>query len=182
MPIEEISDLPRSRRPPETARDFLQSYLIYAAAISDGRLEDAERWLERINDGPRHGTSIGAAQGSGSGFVAMVAEHLEGLGYAVERAPAQDAFGFDLAIRDPATGLFALGIECDAPRHHDLRQARDREIWRPAVLKRCVPHTHRIWSRLWLADTNSEKRRLQRALQQALPTEQLQAESLPAPL
>jgi hypothetical protein len=169
MPIDEISDLPRSRRPPETARDFLQSYLIYAAAISDGRLDDAERWLERINDRPRHGTSLGAAQGSGRGFVATVAEHLEGLGYAVERAPAQDAFGFDLAIRDPATGLFALGIECDAPRHKDLRQARDREIWRPAVLKRCVPHTHRIWSRLWLSDANSEKSRLQRALQQALP-------------
>jgi len=169
MPIEEISDLPRSRRPPETARDYLQSYLIYAAAISDGRLDAAERWLERMNAGPRNNSSLGAAQGYGRGFVATVAEHLEGLGYAVERAPAQDAFGFDLAIRDPATGLFVLGIECDAPRHHDLRQARDREIWRPSVLKRCVPHTHRIWSRLWLADANSEKSRLQQALEQALP-------------
>ena len=169
MPIEEISDLPKSRRPPETARDFLQSYLIYASAISDGRLDDGERWLERINARPRHDTSHGAAQGNNRAFVATVAEHLEGLGYAVERAPAQDAFGFDLAIRDPATGLFALGIECDAPRHHDLKQARDREIWRPAVLKRCMPYTHRIWSRLWLCDASSEKSHLQRALQQALP-------------
>ena len=169
MPIEEISDLTRSHRPPETARDFLQSYLIYAAAISAGRLEEGERWLARINNGPRHGTSLGAGQGSGRSFVQTVAKHLEGLGYAVELVPTQDAFGFDLAIRDPATGLFALGIECDAPRHKDLRQARDREIWRPAVLKRCVPHTHRIWSRLWLSDANSEKGHLQRALQQALP-------------
>jgi hypothetical protein len=134
-------------------------------------LDDAERWLERMNAGPRNNSSLGAAQGYGRGFVATVAEHLEGLGYAVERAPAQDAFGFDLAIRDPATGLFALGIECDAPRHKDLMQARDREIWRPTVLKRCVPHTHRIWSRHWLSDTNSEKSRLQQALQQALPSE-----------
>lgn len=180
MPIEEISDLPRSRRPPETARDFLQSYLIYAAAISDGRLEDAERWLERINNGPRNDISLRVTQGSGRGFVSMVAKYLEGLGYAVELVPAQDAFGFDLAIRDPATGLFALGIECDAPRHHDLKQARDREIWRPSVLKRCVPYTHRIWSRLWLSDTNSEKSRLQRALQQALPPEPLPSEAQPA--
>ncbi len=60
-------------------------------------------------------------------------------------------------------------------------QARDREIWRPTVLKRCVPHTHRIWSRLWLSDTNSEKSRLQLALQQALPPEPLPSEVQAAP-
>src|SRR5438105_4810130 len=53
-----------------------------------------------------------------------------------------DAFGLDFAIRDERTGLFGIGIECDAPRHELLRCARAREIWRPAVLARAIPVVH----------------------------------------
>ena len=49
------------------------------------------------------------------------------------------------------------------------------------VDERCVPHTHRIWSRLWLGDANSEKGRLQRALQQALPLDAIPPDGQPAP-
>jgi hypothetical protein len=66
--------------------------------------------------------------------------------------------------------LFALGIECDPPRHPDLAHARDREIWRPRVLQSSLPNVHRVWSRLWLSEPTREQRRLSDAVRRALPS------------
>ena len=169
MPIEEISDAHRQRKTPQQPRDFLQSYLLYAQAISEGHIDEAELLLTRLQ---RSKTSQSAAIGSRSKrfFVQCVAEYLHKKGLAVDFPSAVDAFTFDLAIRNPETGLFALGIECDPPRHPDLVHARDREIWRPQVLKNSLPHIHRVWSRLWLAEPSREQRRLSDAVRRALPS------------
>jgi hypothetical protein len=79
-----------------------------------------------------------------------------------------DAFGLDLALEHPETGLFAMGIECDAPQHPFLTKARYREIWRPALLKRAVPHLHRVTSRGWYQQSTQERQRLQKAIEAAL--------------
>ena len=136
---------------------------------SEGHIEEAELLLNRLQ---RSKTSQAAAIGSSSQrfFVQCVAEYLRKKGLAVDFPSAGDAFAFDLAIRNPETGLFALGIECDPPRHPDLVHARDREIWRPQVLKGSLPHIHRVWSRLWLAEPSREQRRLSDAVFRALPS------------
>jgi primosomal replication protein N'' len=169
MPLEEISDSHRQRKTPQRPRDFLQSYLLYAQAISEGHLDEAELLLNRL-----HRASISRATAASSRsqrfFVQSVADYLRKKGLSVEVPSAGDAFAFDLAIRNPDTGLFALGIECDPPRHPDLAHARDREIWRPQVLKSSLPQIHRVWSRLWLAEPSREQRRLSDAVRRALPT------------
>ena len=79
-----------------------------------------------------------------------------------------DTFSLDFAIEDPATGLYAIGIECDGPRHPLLRHARAREIWRRRVLARSIPHVHRVSSQGWLRDGDAERRALERAIAQAM--------------
>lgn len=169
MPIEEISDAHRQRKTPQRPLDFLQSYLLYAQAISEGHLDEAESLLNRLY---RSSSSRTAANNSRSQrfFVRCVAEYLRNKGLSVEVPAAGDAFAFDLAIRNPDTGLFALGIECDPPRHPDLLHARDREIWRRRVLTSSLPQIHRVWSRLWLAEPSREQRRLSDAVRRALPS------------
>ena len=97
MPIEEISDAHRQRKTPQQPRDFLQSYLLYAQAISEGHIEEAELLLNRLQ---RSKTSQAAAIGSSSQrfFVQCVAEYLRKKGLAVDFPSAGDAFAFDLEI------------------------------------------------------------------------------------
>ena len=68
------------------------------------------------------------------------------------------AFGLDFALEDRRTGLFRIGIECDAPRHIMLKSARAREVWRPKVLRHAVPHVHRVSSYGWMHARELEKR------------------------
>ncbi len=169
MPIEEISDAHRQRKTPQRPRDFLQSYLLYASAISEGHLDEAEALLNRLHR-PNSSRMTAGARHSQRYFVQCVAEYLRKKGIEVDVPAAGDAFAFDLALRNPATGLFALGIECDPPRHPDLAHARDREIWRPRVLESSLPNVHRVWSRLWLTELAREQRRLSDAVRRALPS------------
>ncbi|MCF3999032.1 hypothetical protein L2E47_55795, partial [Pseudomonas aeruginosa] len=64
--------------------------------------------------------------------------------------------------------LYAIGIECDAPCHPLLERARAREIWRPSVLRRAIPHLHRVSSQGWYHDGDNERTRLRAAIEKAL--------------
>ena len=88
----------------------------------------------------------------------------------LEPVPGQEdsAFIIDFAILDERTGMFGIGIECDAPRHAILARARAREIWRPAVLRRSLPRIHRVSSFGWYHERQAEKDRLKRAVEEAL--------------
>ena len=90
---------------------------------------------------------------------------------APKRADAGDAFGLDFAVEDPQTGLFGIGIECDAPRHELLGVARAREIWRPSVLGRAVPKLHRVPLYAWYHRGEEERARLRGAIHTALKWE-----------
>ncbi len=67
-----------------------------------------------------------------------------------------------------ARGLYGIGIECDAPRHRILASARAREIWRPSVLRRAIPHVYRVSSHGWYHAGDEERLRLKAAIESAL--------------
>jgi primosomal replication protein N'' len=167
MPIGAVSDLLSTHRPPSTPRDFLQGYLEYARTVSNAEFANTRALLQRMM--VRRDSR--AAQESGSaedGFSQSVADHVASLGWDVVKAPDRDAFGLDFAIEDPLTGLFAIGIECDAPRHELLASARAREVWRPSVLRRAVPKIHRVSSHAWYHTPQEERRRLSDAIASVL--------------
>lgn len=169
MPIPLISDFLGTRRAAASPRDYLQAYFEYARALSDGELANAHALLGRlVAEGSERGAYTDELR---DGFERAVAAEIETLGWRPVPVGDSGAFGLDFAIEHPRTGLFGIGIECDAPRHALLAGARAREMWRPAVLRRSIPVVHRVSSHGWFHDRAGESHRLGEAIRHALEEE-----------
>ena len=166
MPIADISDMLNTHRAPISPRDYLQGYLEYARALSAGEFGSSGKLLERLQT-DRNGQQREQGQRR-DGFVRLVGEFIHSLGWLAAPASEGDAFGLDFAIENASTGLYGIGIECDAPCHALLERARAREIWRPTVLHRAIPHIHRVSSQAWYHNGESERARLREAIEQAM--------------
>ncbi len=169
IPVGDVSDMLSSRRRPSIPRDYLQGYLEYARAMSAGEFETGRGLLGRLvterSGAQRH------EDDARDGFAVSVAEYLDELDVEASSVSDGSAFGLDFAVEDPITGLYALAVECDAPRHHILANARAREIWRPSVLSRSIPHIHRLSCHGWYHSRDEEKHRLRKAVEAALRRE-----------
>ncbi len=166
MPIALISDLLETRRQAVSPRDFLQAYFEYARCVSSGDLDSAGRLLSRLtNERPDH---VRAASELRDGLEDAVAEEIRALGWTPSPVSEDGAFGLDFAIEDPRTGLYGIGIECDAPRDPLLAKARAREIWRRSVLGRSIPVIHRVSSHRWYNEPEVERARLKEAVRGAM--------------
>jgi primosomal replication protein N'' len=170
MPIAEISDLLTTRHSPASPRDFLQGYMEYARAISSGELGLAKALLSRITVLRDTGSSTQVAR-TNDAFHHAVGDFLRSCKYEVKTAEEGDVFALDFAIEHPETGLFVLGIECDAPRHQLLGRARAREVWRTKVLNRSIPVIHRVSSQAWYQYPEQERQRLLDAISRAMNME-----------
>lgn len=169
IPVNDVSDMLSSRRKPNIPRDYLQGYLEYARTMSDGEFENGRTLLSRMTterSGSQHrdGDSL-------DGFASSVAAYLTELGVSSNQVNDGSAFGLDFAVEDPSTGLYGLGIECDAPRHRILDSARAREIWRPSVLRRSIPIIHRVSSHGWYHAREEERQRLRLAVEKTVRKE-----------
>jgi len=164
MPIDKISDMQTSGRLPNKPRDYIQAYLDYADKKSKGEIELAKVSAKQLTQFQPTGKEVNSSENL---FIKSVETYVKTLGCKVVHANDGDAFGLDLAIENPATGLFEIGIECDAPRHELLKTATAREIWRKQVLQRSVRHIHRIRCNRWYRENESEKAKLKSLIEQA---------------
>jgi primosomal replication protein N'' len=169
MPISEVSDLLTTRRGPKVPRDYLQGYLEYARIVSEGAGDTGRTLLDRMVTERRVERDLGYHEDDG--FTKSVENFMEAQGWTPARARDGGAFSLDFAITDPRTGLYAIGVECDAPRHRLLERARAREVWRPKVLSKAVPHIHRVSSYAWTHSGEAERQRLKEAVEHALRSE-----------
>ncbi len=169
MPIRDISDMLNTQRKPAIPRDYLQGYMEYARAMSNGELPAGRALLGRLSSERAHARLDDGKKADG--FVNDVLQYIRSLGFSPVSAQEGDAFGMDFAIADPETGLYAIGIECDAPRHVLLQRARAREIWRPSVLRRAIPRLHRVSSQAWYHNGGEERERLKAAIEASLSME-----------
>jgi very-short-patch-repair endonuclease len=123
-----------------------KSFLAFAKA---GRLE--------VGTGPRDADPE---------FEAQVHAALTRAGYTVETQVGSGGYRLDLAVVDPASpGKYLLGIECDGPRYHGARWARDRDRLREAVLRGLGWRLHRIWSADWQRNRDEALRRCVAAIE-----------------
>jgi len=166
LPIGEISDLLNTHRPAASARDYLQAYFEYARATSAGELDSGRALLTRLT--PEEARLRQQRRGEIDGFMRDIILFVRKLGYRAVARHDPGVFGIDLVVEDPRTGLYGIGIECDAPRHNLLADARAREVWRPGSLKRTIARVHRVSSRGWYVDREPEKKKLQDAIEAAL--------------
>jgi hypothetical protein len=104
----------------------------------------------------------------GDGFKRSVEHFIREIGYDPVSGCQDDAFNVDLAIVNPNTGLYGIGIECDAPQHQILARAKARELWRPRILSGTVRSLHRISCSEWYARRTYEQERLRAAIASAL--------------
>ena len=166
MPIADISDMLNTNRAPSSPRDYLQGYLEYARALSSGEFASSTSLLNRLQTDRSDTRRQQHLQRDG--FITTVGQYIHSLGWKATAASEGDAFGLDFAIENPATGLYAIGIECDSPCHAMLNRARAREIWRPSVLHRAIPYLHRVSSHGWYRDADNERALLRAAIEKAL--------------
>ena len=165
MPVDAISDLFYTQRKPETPRDYLQGYLKFAEFLHQGDFIQASDLLRKVQTIP---SEIDKKLDKKDGFKRIVENHISDLGYSVEYQNDGSAFAIDFAIRHPKTGLYGIGIECDAPQHQLLNHARDREIWRNEMLTKSLYKVHRVSSYGWYHARHDEQDALREAIEQAL--------------
>ncbi len=167
MPIEEISDMLKTRRRPETPRDYLQAYLHYATLTSQGLLPESRSLVGRIAANTSH-----LAQNNGElldHFKQSVAQFVRDLGHEPIHTADDPILGVDFSLCDPISGEFGLAIECDPPQHRLIRRARAREIWRPSLLARVYPFIHQVSVYAWYHTPQEERQRLRQQIIKAFP-------------
>lgn len=166
IPCHEVSDMLTTHRRPSSPRDYLQGYLEFCRLLSSGDIDSAQQLLYQISHQAAQQKTITAHYTDG--FKESVGKFIRNLGLQVISVEDNTAFSLDWAIADPATGLFAIAIECDAPQHRILKDARAREVWRPQVLSLSIQHIYRVSSHGWYHHSTEEKLGLSNAIQHAL--------------
>ncbi|WP_432644596.1 DUF4011 domain-containing protein [Methanobrevibacter sp.] len=90
-------------------------------------------------------------------------------GYTVEKQVGCAGYKIDLAIVDKDdANRYVLGIECDGATYHSSPLARDRDRLRQEVLEGLGWKFHRIWSTDWYHVNKTAKRRLLKAIKDAM--------------
>ncbi|OZG70457.1 hypothetical protein BTA51_26170 [Hahella sp. CCB-MM4] len=168
MPLRDISDMLATGRSPTKPRDFIQAYLEYASKISSGDIKHAKRRIFRFAQSVTQ--RGGGYHEIGDTFIQSVEQFIRSLGFQPERGANEDAFNVDLAIINPKTGQYGLGIECDAPINSLLHNTRARDIWRQRVLEKSIPLMHRINCYDWYQDNAQEKQKLEDMIKKAVGT------------
>jgi superfamily I DNA and/or RNA helicase len=89
--------------------------------------------------------------------------------YRVERRVGCSDFRIDLAVKNDQRDEFLLGIECDGVTYHRYSTVRDRDRLRQLVLEKLGWRIHRIWSREWFRDRNTQIKQLIERLEHLRP-------------
>ena len=109
----------------------------------------------------------GRAAPSPDALAELLAAELRALGYSVTTHVGRATYRVPVAVVEPGTGRYVLGIETDGPQYGAARTARDRERLRGAVLDRLGWSVHRVWALAWVRDRQGERQRLLAALEAA---------------
>jgi len=145
-----------------TPAEYLQMYLAYAQAISQGDAAGVRQILQRLR--PR-AEAWSSEDPPLSPLEDDVRKALVDRGYQVHTQLGDAGFRLPLAVAhpDPARG-YLLGIDCDGPAFDADRPARIREVWRDEILRRRGWKLQRIWSTRWWYYREEELRRLDEIL------------------
>jgi primosomal replication protein N'' len=166
MPISDIAGILADGGLPTRPRDHLQAYLAYAEAISHGKHERGRALLRQVN--PSAIATARAERRRLDEFAMTVGSFIRAQGFSPQTLEDDGAFGVDFAIPDPLSGMFGIGIECEAHRHPILTTARAREIWRRKIMEQAFPTIHRVSARAWYETPLLEQQRLREAIVRAI--------------
>ncbi len=163
MPLHEIADAADDGF---TAAGYLQLYLQYAQAISNGETDLSAKILQRLGHHAASGaTHTGTKCQAPPALLHDIQTHLEQWGYTTQSCIGHGSLGIDLAVRRAQQADFVLAIDCDGGAYFRERDNRLREIWRAQLLRQRGWRLHRIWSERWWTAKPAELEKLQKILQ-----------------
>jgi very-short-patch-repair endonuclease len=125
---------------------------------SSAGLKTLRKYLSYAEHGEL-GSEEPAAASEGA-FEDAVRQVLEQSGFSVAPRVGVQGFFIDLAVHAPDGKGFACGIECDGPRYHAQRSARDRDRLRQEVLEGQGWKLIRVWSTDWFRAPQAARDRL----------------------
>src|SRR5262249_50165354 len=134
MPINQVSDalaVGLKTSGGLTPAGYLQLYLAYAKAVSDGDREGRDRILDLLN---RPTLRVQGDEDVESPLEQEIRSTLERAGHTVHSQVGESGFRIDLAVLHPEPQRgYVLGIECDGATYHSDRSARLRDVWRENI-------------------------------------------------
>ena len=166
LPIDQISPSQSIDSVPGVVhggKEFLHLYMKYVRAVDLSSSEEQRQILKlarELGKGPDGDEGMDAPE---SAFEDDVRGRLSrrfqktGLQHlAVESQVGCSGFRIDLAVRDPESGRYILGIECDGRSYHSNASARFIDIWKQDILEKFRWKIYRVWSQNWWKDPARE--------------------------
>jgi very-short-patch-repair endonuclease len=113
-------------------------------------------------------TGIGCRRDPDSDFELAVARALTRRGFHVDFQIGVAHCFIDIGVKNPRTGTYILGVECDGATYHSSRYARERDRIREDKLRSLGWNLYRIWSTDWFANPERETEELARVISRLL--------------
>ncbi|MCI4671131.1 MAG: AAA domain-containing protein [Bacteroidia bacterium] len=123
---------------------LFRDYLSYVKAISEGREKEA---IQMLNIQYKEDLTYEAPNPLADRMEAHYGEK----GYDTLRNVGKTCYKVDLAVRQPGQSHFNLAVECEGPNFFSGKTAKERHIYRKALLEGRGWTFRRVWGRnLWL--------------------------------
>lgn len=159
----------------ERGPKLLKSYLKYARAVSNGKIEDINAVIQEINE-TVNTHIVQQALHFDSPFEEQVYQQLRNLGYEISTQVGMSGYRIDMAVVHPNDhSRYILGIECDGAMYHSSPSARERDVYRQRYLESRGWTIERIWSRNWWKDPINEIERIDRRIKELVRKEEIRS-------
>lgn len=119
---------------------LLRRYLEYVKAVSENDRVLAQNILQSL-----HHDSMMEEEATISRMKEDLYQELSAIGLMVEKDIGIGKYKLDLAIKDPMTHHYILGIEFDSKSDGTLNSTKEKNIHRQRYLKYYGWHLHRVW-------------------------------------
>jgi DNA polymerase III delta prime subunit len=108
-----------------------KNYLLYADAMSQGKMEAADQILQSTH----RGADDASSDAWEDGVIEPLVEWLEGQGFVADRNVGQSSFKCHVAVRRPEDTIYRLGILIDGKSYYGQRDLLERDLMRPKLLR-----------------------------------------------
>ncbi|MEM5018413.1 AAA domain-containing protein [Metabacillus indicus] len=155
----------------ERGPKLLKSYLKYAKAVSEVKIEGIQAVILEVNEA----VSTHVVKQSlhfDSPFEEQVYQQLRNLGYKVTTQVGMSGYRIDMAVVHPNDhSRYILGVECDGAMYHSSPSARERDVYRQRYLESRGWKIERIWSRNWWKNPSAEIERIDQKIKELVQKE-----------
>ena len=125
---------------------LLQKYLQYVRAVAEGRGDEVRAILSELNSGKNAPTG---RLSNLMGVEEQIKEKLEKSGYKVDLAPGGPAGHISLAVYDPQSDRYLVGVELDKDAFGSSLSCLERDVYRLKFLEARGWNIIRVWCRDW---------------------------------